>query len=258
MPSLSSALFRRTPWLWLACLLLLSPLGALPFKEVIKKKELEVTVHYTLTGMLPIVINRSYPGGRSEQLILRPLTSRDARALYELVRHSQAHLKPFMARILEKYGTSVAATEASIAADAYANHLQQALRLGIFFKASPEAPERLVGQVGVHSFGYYAQGSVDAVYWVGDAAYIKAEGIARMAITALFNHLVAVGLAQHLNIVTDRHNRRSRRIAQKLGMQRIDPKRYSKWHYGNKRDEVCAYSLSAPQWQAAHFPSQQV
>ena len=94
MPSLSSALFRRTPWVWLACLLPLPYLGALPFKEVIKKEELQVSVHYTLTGMLPIVINRSYADGRSEQLILRPLTSRDACELYQLVRHSQAHLKP--------------------------------------------------------------------------------------------------------------------------------------------------------------------
>lgn len=246
-----------TKWFMLAIILLngqcLQASAGIPFKYFFKKGEVECTIEYMITGSFPIEIKRIYPDGSTELIVLQLAQPEYANAVYKLVSQSKSHLQAYMPDIVKNFGVSEQKARLYIKELNLLAPITGRLDLFVFFKGKKDDKLRLVGHIAYHSYGYYKPKSIDGMYWVGDPKHTQAKGIAGIAIQALFNHAIAIGVAEYVNLVMVKENIKSLKIAEALHMKKIDPKDYKKWGYSHKYDQVYAYSLSATAWKAKHW-----
>ncbi len=233
-------------------LLLIHPsTEALSFKERFEKGKSKCTTQYTITGMLPIEITRTYQDGRTDFLIIRKIWPEDTEEVYKFVDKNRKHLKPYLPFMVEDFGESEEKTKHNIKAELGKMRRGFYYKLGIFYKPKKDAKETFCGWTGTHSYEDFCSGSVDGMYGIG-ASY-QGKGIASTAIKVFFNYLVTTtDKIKQLNLVMEKENIASEQVAIKLGMKQVSPEDYNEWGGYQKKEDILVYSLPASEWKKIH------
>lgn len=147
----------------------------------------------------------------TERLVLRVFQPADVQALFELVQASRAHLDPWL--LWPERVATLAAVEEWVARPYDAS---EANRMGLFTKT----PGTLVGAGGLRVRSLDANSDwfyVDINYWLSPRAL--GHGYATEAAWRLARHAFEDLEAPRVEIRTEPHNERSRRVAERLGFQ---------------------------------------
>lgn len=147
----------------------------------------------------------------TERLVLRAFEPADARALFDLVQASRAHLEPWL--LWPERVATLAALEEWVARPFDASDTN---RLGLFTKAENE----LLGAAGLRARSLEPKSSwfyVDVGYWLAPGAL--GQGYATEAARRLALHAFDDLDAPRVEIRTEPHNERSRRVAERLGFR---------------------------------------
>ncbi len=235
-------------------LLLIHPsIKALSFKEVFEKGDLKCTTKYTITGMLPIEITREYKEGQTDFLIIRKIWPEDAEEVYKFVDKNRKHLKPYLPFIVEDFGESEEKTKYTIKGELEKMDRGFYYKLGVFYKPTKDAKPIFVAFLGTHSFQNSCNGSLDGMYGIGYSH--QGRGIVSTAIKAFFNHLIATtDRLIRLNLVMEKENIASERVAIKVGMKQVSSDDYNEWGGYQKKNEILIYSLPVSEWKKIHWP----
>lgn len=147
----------------------------------------------------------------TERLVLRAFEPGDAPALFELVQASRAHLDPWL--LWPGRMSSIGAVEQWAARP---HDGSESNRLGVFTKDRDE----LLGAAGLRARSLEPGSSwfyVDVSYWLGPHAL--GQGYATEAARRLAEHAFDDLDAPRVEIRTEPHNERSKRVAERLGFR---------------------------------------
>lgn len=172
-----------------------------------------------------------------DEITLRLLEKKDAKALFQLIDYSRDYLREWLAWIDK---TQTVQDSKRFIQQAYSLYEDKhALTLGIFYQGT------LSGMVGFNTVDWSNRIGVIG-YWLGDE--FQGNGIMIRAVTALIDYgFHSLGL-NRIEIRAAYENGKSRAIPEKLGFQQEGQIRQGEWLYDHYVDLV-VYGKLADEWE---------
>ncbi|MGE6632083.1 GNAT family N-acetyltransferase [Bacillus sp. NPDC077027] len=173
---------------------------------------------------------------QDQNMSMRLLEPRDAKSLFVLIQRSRQYLREWMLWV------DTTQTEEDSLAFIH-SAMQQALQNN-GFQAGIWSHGELVGIIGTHQI-HWVNRTVSIGYWLGEGH--QGKGLMTKACKAIIQYLFEECGLHRVEIRASVHNKKSRRIAERLSFSLEGILRECEW-LGDHFTDHCVYSLLQPEY----------